>query len=219
MLAIIDIFKQGSYRKNIVSKEEHIRWHNFKPNKSFKLGQMWCRQLHSWLLIGTIHINYRPDFTPRLHPYIGKCTHFKLIIDLRLEHFQTRNSSTQDLICKLRSSSPQISKAKKLSSTCLVNSAQFVQALLRKLFCKVGIDRARSLCFQVIQLRVLLFRPSHTNQNPVCCFFAIEKGDIPPITFPGAGPLGHMSYALLASFRCTSYLWLMLCYEVAVIPI
>ena len=45
--AIIDFFKQRNYRKNLVSKEEYYRQHNFKPNKSFKLEQMWRRQLHS----------------------------------------------------------------------------------------------------------------------------------------------------------------------------
>ena len=47
ILAIIDFFKQRNYRKNLVSKEEYYRQHNFKPNKSFKLGQIWHRQPHS----------------------------------------------------------------------------------------------------------------------------------------------------------------------------
>ena len=47
ILAIIDFFKKRNYWKNYVSKEEHYRQHNFKPNKSFKLGQIWGRQLHS----------------------------------------------------------------------------------------------------------------------------------------------------------------------------
>ena len=47
ILAIIDFFKQKNYRKNLVSKEEYYRQHNFKPNKLFKLEQIWRRQLHS----------------------------------------------------------------------------------------------------------------------------------------------------------------------------
>ena len=47
ILAIIDLFKQRNYQKNLVSKEEYYRRHNFKPNKLFKLEQIWRRQLHS----------------------------------------------------------------------------------------------------------------------------------------------------------------------------
>ena len=47
ILAIINFFKQRNFRKNLVSKEEYYRQHNFKPNKSFKLEQIWRRQLHS----------------------------------------------------------------------------------------------------------------------------------------------------------------------------
>ena len=47
ILAIIDFFKQRNYRENLVSKEEYYRQHNFKPNKLFKLEQIWRRQLHS----------------------------------------------------------------------------------------------------------------------------------------------------------------------------
>ena len=47
IVAIIDFFKQRNYRKNCVSKEEYYRQHNFKPNKSFKLGQIRRRQPHS----------------------------------------------------------------------------------------------------------------------------------------------------------------------------
>ena len=47
ILAIINFFKQRNYGKNLVSKEEYYRQHNFKPNKSFKLGQIWHRQPHS----------------------------------------------------------------------------------------------------------------------------------------------------------------------------
>ena len=47
LLATIDFFKQRNYRKNLVSKEEYYRQHNFEPNKSFKLGQIGRRQLHS----------------------------------------------------------------------------------------------------------------------------------------------------------------------------
>ena len=36
----------SSYREKLVSKEECYMQHNFKPNKSFKLGQIWRRQLH-----------------------------------------------------------------------------------------------------------------------------------------------------------------------------
>ena len=46
ILAIIDFFKQRNYWKNLVSKEEYYRQHNFKPNKLFKLEQIWRRQLH-----------------------------------------------------------------------------------------------------------------------------------------------------------------------------
>ena len=91
ILATIDFFKQRHYWKNLVSKEEYYRQHNFEPNKSFKLGQIGRRQLHSWLLIGTIRVNYRPT---RLGLglilrviYISEPTHFKLIIDFRLERF------------------------------------------------------------------------------------------------------------------------------------
>ena len=42
-----DFFNQRNDRKNLVSKEEYDRQHNFKPNKSFKLEQIWRRQLHS----------------------------------------------------------------------------------------------------------------------------------------------------------------------------
>ena len=91
ILAIIDFFKQRNYLKNLVSNEEYYRQHNFKPNKSFKLGPIWCCQLHSCLPIGTIHINYRTTrlgLGPVLHViYISECTHFKLIIDFRLECF------------------------------------------------------------------------------------------------------------------------------------
>ena len=38
ILEIIEFFKQRKYRKNLVSKEEYYRQHNFKPNKSFKLS-------------------------------------------------------------------------------------------------------------------------------------------------------------------------------------
>ena len=92
ILAIIDFFKQRNYRKNLLSKEEYYRQHNFEPNKSFKLGQIRRRQLHSRLPIGTICINYRPT---RLGLgsilrviYIGERTNFKLIIDFKLERFQ-----------------------------------------------------------------------------------------------------------------------------------
>ena len=48
ILAIIDFFKQENYQKNFVSKaEEYYRQHNSKANKSFKLEQIWRRQLHS----------------------------------------------------------------------------------------------------------------------------------------------------------------------------
>ena len=47
ILAIIDFFKQKNCRKNVVSKEEYCRQHNFKPNKLFKLEQIWRGQLHS----------------------------------------------------------------------------------------------------------------------------------------------------------------------------
>ena len=47
ILAIIDFFKQRNYQKNLVSNEEYYRQHNFKPNKLFKLEQIWRRQLHS----------------------------------------------------------------------------------------------------------------------------------------------------------------------------
>ena len=47
ILATIDFFKQRNYRKNLFSKEEYYRQHNFEPNKSFKLGQIGRRQLHS----------------------------------------------------------------------------------------------------------------------------------------------------------------------------
>ena len=46
ILAVIDFFKQRNYRKNLVSKEQYYRQHNFKPDKSFKLEQIWRRQLH-----------------------------------------------------------------------------------------------------------------------------------------------------------------------------
>ena len=46
ILAIIDFFKQINYRKNLVSKEEYYRQDNFKPNKLFKLEQIWRRQLY-----------------------------------------------------------------------------------------------------------------------------------------------------------------------------
>ena len=51
--------------ENLISKEEYYKENNYKPNKSFKLWQIWRRQLHSWLPIGTIRINYRPR--PILH--------------------------------------------------------------------------------------------------------------------------------------------------------
>ena len=74
-------FKQRNYRKNFVRKEEFYRQHNFKPNKSFKLEQIWRRQLHSWLPIGTIRIT-RLGLGPILRViYISERTHFKLIID------------------------------------------------------------------------------------------------------------------------------------------
>ena len=47
ILAIIDVFKQRNYWKNLVSKEEYYKQHSFKPNKSFKLEQIWRRHLHS----------------------------------------------------------------------------------------------------------------------------------------------------------------------------
>ena len=47
ILATIDFFKQRNYRKNLFSEEEYYRQHNFEPNKSFKLGQIGRRQLHS----------------------------------------------------------------------------------------------------------------------------------------------------------------------------
>ena len=43
ILAIIDFFKRRNYRKDLVSKEEYYRQHNFKPNKLFKLEQIWHR--------------------------------------------------------------------------------------------------------------------------------------------------------------------------------
>ena len=93
ILAIIDFFKQRNYRKSLASKEEYYRQHNFKPNKLFKFEQIWRRQLHSWLPIGTIRRNYRSSPTrlglgPILRViYISERTHFKLIIDFRLERF------------------------------------------------------------------------------------------------------------------------------------
>ena len=84
-------FQAEKLPQNLFSKEEYYRQHNFEPNKSFKLGQIGRRQLHSSLLIGTIHVNYRPT---RLGLglilrviYISERTHFKLIIDFRLERF------------------------------------------------------------------------------------------------------------------------------------
>ena len=47
ILATIDFFKQRNYWKNLFSKEEYYRQHNFEPNKSFRLGQIGRRQLHS----------------------------------------------------------------------------------------------------------------------------------------------------------------------------
>ena len=41
ILAIIDFFKQRNYWESLDSKEEYYRQHNFKPNKSFKLEQIW----------------------------------------------------------------------------------------------------------------------------------------------------------------------------------
>ena len=46
ILAIIDFFKQRNYQKNLVSKEEYYRQHNFETNKLFKLEQIWRRQLY-----------------------------------------------------------------------------------------------------------------------------------------------------------------------------
>ena len=91
IFAIIDFFKQRNYRKNLVSKGEYYKQHNFKTNKLFKLEQIWRRQLHSWLPIGTIRINDSPTrlgLGPILRViYISERTHFKLIIDFRLERF------------------------------------------------------------------------------------------------------------------------------------
>ena len=53
-------FQAEKLPENLASKEEYYTQHNFKPKKSFKLEQIWRRQLHSWLPIGTIHINYSP---------------------------------------------------------------------------------------------------------------------------------------------------------------
>ena len=57
ILAIIDFFKQINYRKKLVSKEEYYRQHNFKPNKSFKLEQIWRRQLY--FLIADRHHSHK----------------------------------------------------------------------------------------------------------------------------------------------------------------
>ena len=91
ILAIIDFFKQRNYWKNLVSKEEYYRQHNFEANKLFKVEQIWRRPLHSRLPIGTVRINYSPTHLG-LGPilcviYISKRTHFKLIIDFILERF------------------------------------------------------------------------------------------------------------------------------------
>ena len=98
-------FMQRNYRKNVVSKEEYYRQHNFKPNKSFKLEQIWRRQLHSWLPMGTIRINYRPTrlgLGPILRViYISERTHFKLIIDFRLERFRAGGGGLRET-CKKR---------------------------------------------------------------------------------------------------------------------
>ena len=53
-------FSSRNYWKNLVSKKEYYRQHSFEPNKSFELGQIWHRQLHSGLPICAIHMNYRP---------------------------------------------------------------------------------------------------------------------------------------------------------------
>ena len=41
------LFQAEKLPENLVSKEEYYRQHNFKPNKLFKLEQIWRRQLHS----------------------------------------------------------------------------------------------------------------------------------------------------------------------------
>ena len=54
ILAIIN-FSAETLPENLVSKEEYYRQHNFKPNKSFKLEQIWRRQLHQFLISDRHH--------------------------------------------------------------------------------------------------------------------------------------------------------------------
>ena len=97
IIAIIDFFKQRNYQKNLVSKEEN-HMHNFKPNKFLNLDKFGignyisdCRSapfagLHIDLIICIIYVSQR--------------THFKLMIDFRLECLQARGWGLRETCCK-----------------------------------------------------------------------------------------------------------------------
>ena len=77
-------FKWRNCQENLVSKEE------FRPNKLFKLGQIWHQQRHSCLPTHNVHVNCGPTCL-HLQTFYASSTsasqHIKLIIDFRLERF------------------------------------------------------------------------------------------------------------------------------------
>ena len=86
ILAIIDFFKQRNYRKNLVSKEENYRY--------ITLSQTSCLNLDRFGIGNYISFNSDCRSAPFAGLdlifrviYVSKRTHFKLIIDFRLECF------------------------------------------------------------------------------------------------------------------------------------
>ena len=61
--------------------EEFYRKHKFRPNKSFKLWQIWHPQGHSWLPIGTVRINYRPTHWAKTRFYASSASSSEHILN------------------------------------------------------------------------------------------------------------------------------------------
>ena len=91
ILAIIDFFKQRNYRENLVSKEENYRY--------ITLCQTSCLNLDKFG-VGNYTSDCRSapfaglDLIFRVI-YVSERTHFKLIIDFRLECFQVGGWGSQ----------------------------------------------------------------------------------------------------------------------------
>ena len=80
----------------------------------------------------------------------------------------------------------QIPKPKYFPPLVYVQTFLHLQFVLKAVKAGVIVQLGQRSNF-ISQLKV---HPSHTNQNPAYCCFALEKGDIPPIISPGDGPVG-----------------------------